>query len=182
MSLQEVVNGKFTDQSGLLLLLWFLLSVVILFIDYLTGPFFQFPFLFILPVVFSTWFSGRRWGLGYAIVLPVCRFYFTTFWSIPWTIWESAMNGVIRVSVLLLLAYLVNRVAVQTRAKEQEVKMLEGLLPICASCKKIRDEKGEWQILEAYITKHSEATFSHGVCPDCAKQLYGVDTSTNRAT
>ncbi len=53
-----------------------------------------------------------------------------------------------------------------------EVKALGGLLPICASCKKIRDDKGYWNQLEDYIQKHSEAEFSHSVCPECAKELY----------
>ena len=54
-----------------------------------------------------------------------------------------------------------------------EVKKLSGLLPICASCKKIRDDKGYWNQLESYIHKHSEAQFSHGMCPECSDQLYG---------
>ena len=54
----------------------------------------------------------------------------------------------------------------------QEVKTLQGLLPICAACKKIRDDKGYWNQIEGYIMKHSEARFSHGICPECAKQLY----------
>lgn len=53
-----------------------------------------------------------------------------------------------------------------------EVKALSGLLPICASCKKIRDDKGYWNQIESYISKHSEAQFSHGICPGCAKKLY----------
>lgn len=52
-----------------------------------------------------------------------------------------------------------------------EVKILSGLLPICMGCKKIRDDKGYWTQLESYITKHSEAIFSHGICPDCLKEL-----------
>ena len=53
-----------------------------------------------------------------------------------------------------------------------EVRTLSGLLPICASCKKIRDDKGYWNQIEGYIQKHSEAQFSHSVCPECAKNLY----------
>ncbi|MFA6411938.1 MAG: PAS domain S-box protein [Syntrophales bacterium] len=53
-----------------------------------------------------------------------------------------------------------------------EVKKLSGLLPICASCKNIRDDKGYWKQIESYISDHSEAEFSHGICPDCAKKLY----------
>ncbi len=53
-----------------------------------------------------------------------------------------------------------------------EVKRLSGLLPICASCKKIRDDKGYWRQVEEYIREHSEAEFSHSICPECAKRLY----------
>ncbi len=53
-----------------------------------------------------------------------------------------------------------------------QVKQLSGFLPICASCKKIRDDKGYWNQIESYIKEHSEAEFSHGICPDCAKRLY----------
>ena len=52
------------------------------------------------------------------------------------------------------------------------VKTLSGLLPICASCKKIRDDKGYWNQIEAYIGKHTDAEFSHSICPDCRKKLY----------
>nr|WP_319490391.1 response regulator [uncultured Desulfobacter sp.] len=54
-----------------------------------------------------------------------------------------------------------------------EIKTLSGLLPICASCKKIRDDKGYWNLLETYIEQHTQATFSHGVCPECMDKLYG---------
>jgi PAS domain S-box-containing protein len=54
----------------------------------------------------------------------------------------------------------------------EEVKILQGLLPICASCKKIRDTKGVWTPLEAYITEQSEADFTHGICPECMARLY----------
>jgi two-component system sensor histidine kinase/response regulator len=53
-----------------------------------------------------------------------------------------------------------------------DIKTLSGLVPICASCKKIRDDKGYWTQLEAYLQAHSQARFSHGVCPDCMKKLY----------
>ncbi len=52
------------------------------------------------------------------------------------------------------------------------VKTLRGLIPICSSCKKIRDDRGYWNFLEQYITQHSEAVISHGLCPECAKRLY----------
>jgi len=54
-----------------------------------------------------------------------------------------------------------------------DVKTLSGLLPICASCKKIRDDRGEWNPIETYIHERSDADFSHSICPECQKKLYG---------
>lgn len=55
----------------------------------------------------------------------------------------------------------------------EEIKTLRGIIPICAQCKKIRDDDGYWQQVDKYITEHTEATFSHGMCQECADKLYG---------
>lgn len=54
----------------------------------------------------------------------------------------------------------------------KRIRILEGFIPICANCKKIRTEKDSWEQMEAYISQHSLARFSHGICPDCAHTLY----------
>ena len=54
----------------------------------------------------------------------------------------------------------------------ENVKKLSGLIPICSNCKKIRNDEGYWKQIEGYISEHSEARFSHGICPDCAKKIY----------
>ncbi len=59
----------------------------------------------------------------------------------------------------------------------KRIRILEGLLPICANCKKIRNTEDQWDQVEKYITQHSLARFSHGICPDCAKQLYSESDS-----
>jgi hypothetical protein len=51
------------------------------------------------------------------------------------------------------------------------VKNLKGMLPICGQCKKIRDDQGYWSQIESYLSEHTDATFTHGVCPDCASEL-----------
>jgi hypothetical protein len=56
-----------------------------------------------------------------------------------------------------------------------DVRQLSGLLPICARCKKIRDDKGYWTRLEEYIHRHSSAEFTHGICPDCMEALLAED-------
>lgn len=53
-----------------------------------------------------------------------------------------------------------------------EIKTLKGIIPICASCRRIRDDHGSWSVLERYVLEHSDAEFSHGICPDCAARLY----------
>jgi PAS domain S-box-containing protein len=81
--------------------------------------------------------------------------------------------------------YLQLEIAVRKKAEEEreelilelqksisKIKMLGGLLPICASCKKIRNDQGYWEQIENYIRDHSEADFSHGICPECAQKLY----------
>jgi len=55
---------------------------------------------------------------------------------------------------------------------QTKVKILSGLLPMCSACKKIRDDKGYWNQIEKYIRDHSEAEFSHSLCPECSKKLY----------
>lgn len=64
------------------------------------------------------------------------------------------------------------RVEWELRAALKELKTLQGIIPICSNCKNIRDDDGYWEQIEAYFTKHSEASFSHGICPDCVKKLY----------
>ena len=65
-----------------------------------------------------------------------------------------------------------DQLILQLKGALSEVKVLSGLLPICSICKKIRDDTGYWNQLEAFIGKHSDAKFSHGICPDCAKTHY----------
>ena len=64
------------------------------------------------------------------------------------------------------------RLFTELEAAQSKVKILSGLLPICAYCKRIRDEQGNWGQLELYIHSHSEAHFSHGYCPDCVQKFY----------
>ncbi|MFC1744605.1 HAMP domain-containing protein [Candidatus Riflebacteria bacterium] len=71
----------------------------------------------------------------------------------------------------------------ELKAALADVKTLTGFIPICASCKQIKDNKGYWKQIEAYISEHSDALFSHGLCPDCAKKLYpDLDLQTDKAT
>lgn len=61
----------------------------------------------------------------------------------------------------------------ELKAALDEIQTLQGMLPICARCKKVRDDSGFWHKIETYIEKHSEAKFTHGICPNCEEDLYG---------
>ena len=156
-----------------LLVYWLILAFLILILDYITGPLIQFPILYLVPIGLTTWYSGRKWGLIFALSMPLIRLYFAIFlWNTPWTIFETAINALIRVAVLASFVYLVDRILISKRALEKEVRVLKGILPICSFCKRIRNIDGNWERLEEYIRAHSEAEFSHGMCPECAKKHY----------
>jgi hypothetical protein len=78
---------------------------------------------------------------------------------------ESLFETVVVTIVGTIIVYYTNKIF-------RNMKYLEGLLSVCASCKRIRDEKGNWHQIESYIQERSEADFSHDICPDCAEKLY----------
>lgn len=65
----------------------------------------------------------------------------------------------------------------ELNSSREALRSLSGLIPICSTCKKIRNDEGNWMVLESYIQKHSDARFSHGVCPDCITLLYPTHTT-----
>ncbi len=106
------------------------------------------------------------------------------FWAKPpsgelWKVVANRALALLAIWATILLALQRKRIeerretAVGDREKAlEEVKILRDFLPICACCKKIRDDKGCWTQMEAYIRDHSEAEFSHGICLKCVKKLY----------
>jgi hypothetical protein len=151
---------------------WIGLSILILAADYLTGPYVQFPILYVLPVLLASWYSGFSWGLGLSLSLSLFRFcYATLFWSESISPLQVAINSIIRICVLSLLAFLAEHAAKRTR----EIKVLKGLLPICCFCKKIRNPDDTWVPLEKYIMEHSNSEFTHSYCPECVMEQYGID-------
>lgn len=150
-----------------------LMSGAILTLDYATGPFIMFPILFVIPVTCAAWFYTARCAYALAVLLPVGRFIIANWFEPLFPTGYNVLNALIRIAVLGLLAYLVVRTARQTRQLERQIKQLEGILPVCMFCKRIRDEHQTWQPLENYIVQHSEAGVSHGLCPECAQEHYG---------
>ena len=162
-----------TNKRPIIPLVWISLSFLSIYLDYLTGPFIQFPIVYLIPILLAVWNSGIRWGIGLSILLASIRFALTPFWpNVQWTFFETTINALIRVFVFILFTYLINKIYIEKRHLEHDLNTLKGILPICAFCKKIRNDDGSWDTFEKYIASRSEASFSHGLCPDCAKKYY----------
>jgi hypothetical protein len=139
---------------------WFqiLLCLVFITLDWELMPVWVFPFIFVFPVMLVAWNHSLGFALACAGGLSLTR---------------MANQLLIRFFVLMLLAMLTWQLGRQSRQLRQRVRSLEGMLPICSFCKRIRDNGSNWVQMEQYISSHSEAEFSHGLCPDCAQKYFG---------
>lgn len=147
---------------------WVLLALTILVLDYLSGPFIQFAILFVIPVILATWADGRTWGHVVAVGMPLTRLAFAAHWSSPDLLLLDILDHLLDVVILTGFVFVTHRFVMQ----ERKIRVLQGMLPICGFCKRIRTEDEAWHQLEQFITANSEASFSHTFCPDCAKEHY----------
>lgn len=147
---------------------WIVWSLLFLLLDLISGPLVQFPITFVVPVILAAWNGKLRWALGLAVVLGAARLGFYGIWGAEWPSLVSLTNTAIRIALLGIVAVFVSRY----RTAEERVQILQGLLPICMFCKKIRDENNTWHPLESCIGERSEASFSHGLCPECGRKHY----------
>lgn len=142
------------------------LAAFVIGLDYAVGPAVEFPGLFFLPVLYAAWYGGLRWGLPMSL-LPFAHVANVMASGASGGVFEAVLAAVVRAMVLAPIAGWIAGVAQSQRALWKEVDLLEGLLPICSYCKRIRDDAGDWQVLEKYIQERSDATFTHGVCEAC---------------
>jgi hypothetical protein len=153
---------------------WFIAGGgVLITIDYMTGPNPQAPFLYFFPVALAAWYSGRTPALILSVVMPITHFLFIR--SLASQLGGTqvlAIQTVLRALLIGVLGFWLARLAEHEHAMEARVKQLEGLLSICSFCKKIRNEDGNWEVLERFISTHSQAEFSHGLCPSCTGDQY----------
>jgi hypothetical protein len=179
-NIPEYLNKK----SKLFLITSGLVSVLFIgYFDYLTGYEISFSLFYLLPIFLITWFVNGKTGVIISILSAISWLtadllseHHYTHPAIPY--WNMS----IRVGFFLIFTFLLAKLKfiMEEQARNilklqkalAEINTLSGLLPICSSCKKIRDDKGYWNQLETYISEHSEAMFSHGICPECAKRLY----------
>ncbi len=151
---------------------WVGISGVLLGLDYLTGLDTQFPAVYVIPVTLAAWYSGRWPALALAVGLPLAHVLFLVLWTQPGPLTTLVVTTVIRGAVISVMALWFARLSEHERELQRHVTTLEGLLPICSFCKNIRNNAGEWERLEAFISDRSEAQFSHSFCPTCERAHY----------
>lgn len=163
------------------------LDIIVGLLDYATGYEIGLSVFYLAPIALSVWFINRRAGVFMSVVCTVTMAatmyltgyvagmahngYFTDLWTL-------FLRFCFYIIVVFLLSSLKDsfeeqgRLVIELRKALDEIKTLSGFLPICASCKKIRDDRGYWNEVEKYISEHTGAEFSHGLCPECAEKLY----------
>jgi len=152
-------------------------------LDFITGPQFGFFVFYYLPIMFAGWYLGKKTTIAFSISA-------TFIWlfadSLGDHVYDSEFfrywNSFIRLLSFLLVGILFSNFKNNfDKEKEMnsklskalsEVKILSGLMPICASCKNIRNDKGYWEKIEDYLQDHADANFSHSICPSCMDKLY----------
>ncbi len=144
------------------------LGLCVLLLDYGTGKDVLLPVTFAIPVLLAAW-RGRGWAAyALAVGLPLVSLVYHLSWRGDQTLALGLLNAGIKLTTLLVIAHLV---IVNVR-QSRRIRVLEGILPTCAACKNIRDAQGTYVPIERYIAERTEASFSHTICPACARRLY----------
>jgi hypothetical protein len=172
---------RFLSRSGIFVMAGIFI-IMLGVVDWVSGYELQFFVFYFIPISCAAWFCYQ--SQTYTIVLLSTGVWYAAdllsgphYTHFAYGIW----NTIIRLVSFLVLAFTVMRIrrfldsarkiSDDLQKALSEVKTLTGLLPICSSCKKIRNDQGYWQQMEEYISKHSDAKFSHGLCQECAGKM-----------
>lgn len=156
------------------------LVVLLGVIDFVSGYELSFSIFYLAPIAFVGWSAGRCEGLIVALLSAIVWLIADmasgrTFSSLFIPFWNAVVRLGFFTVVVLLLSKLQCiyaeqiRLVSELRKTIEQVKILSGLIPMCAWCKKIRDDQGYWQQVETYLTMHPKASLTHTICPDCKK-------------
>lgn len=160
----------------------FLLSMMVGVLDWQTGHELSLFVFYFIPVGLAGWHLGI---LAVLIESVICGGLWFLSDSLAGHLYSahfySVWNTMIRLAAFVAIGWAIARIHGILNSEQEksealgrslaEIKILEGLLPICAQCKKIRDKEGHWHQLERYITGHTNVEFTHGLCQDCAVAL-----------
>jgi hypothetical protein len=152
---------------------WAAVGALFIAIDYAGAAGTEFPTLYLIPVILAAWYSGA-WP-AIALAVAVSAFHVLVLilgWQGEDLTLPIAMT-LVRLVVVSVMGLWFARLSEHERQLHRYVVKLEGLLPICSHCKSIKNEAGDWEPLEAFMSERSGADFSHGLCPNCVREHYG---------
>ena len=147
---------------------WTAVAASFLAFDYFGGGGTEFP----IPVIFAAWYSGAWPAIALAIAVSVFHvLVLIVGWKGNDLTVPIAMT-LVRLAVVSVMGLWFARLSEHERQLHRYVVKLEGLLPICSHCKRIMNEAGAWEPIEAFISERSDAGFTHGLCPACLREHY----------
>ncbi len=155
------------------------LLALIGFVDRIAPTEVAFLLFYLIPIFLITWRFNNPWGYVAGIISAVV-WGTTEYTGTGASKWVEGWNLLVEVGLFLSFAGLVGSLHVHLVIQKNlnhrledviaEVKRLSGLLPICAWCKRIRDENGQWHQMEEYIRSHADVSITHGICPECREK------------
>jgi hypothetical protein len=167
----RAIVGRFSMRSSYRFtpLHWLLAGAIVIPLDYLTGPYLDsMILLYPIPAAMAAWSESPGWSTALAVVLPPLRMVIFHFWG-----WQAPLHTALFDTLVIgLFSVGCARLILHLRRQALALRVLEGMLPICSFCKRIRSQ-GSWESLEGFIYDHSEARFSHTFCPECGVKHYG---------
>ncbi len=157
------------------------LDLLVGLLDYVTGSNISVSIFYLIPISFVTMFINKKAGIFMSILATATIPFILYIQGSPLKTVDDAWNLSLVFGFFLVVTLLLIKLKEHMTEREKlvgelqkalkEINQLSGMLPICVYCKKIRDDEGYWNVLEEYITDHSEANFSHCICPDCRKKV-----------
>ena len=158
-------------------------------VDWFTGYRFNFYIFYFIPIAFASWYTGKISTYAITVASAVSWFLCDLFTNpLHPEFVLSLWNVLVTVASFMVLAFALSEFR-REYIREQElnaklleamthIKQLRELLPICANCKKIRNDNGYWEQVETYFQENSDIAFTHSFCPECVRKLYPEVTDT----
>lgn len=182
------MSNSFNKIQWLIVIACIIMSLVIGWLDCVTGEEYELFILYYIPVGITAWRLNRTAGLLMAIFCTATWFQSDFLAHQHYSPFVGSWDTAMRLISFVALAWTLSTIRTElTREKKlnteladamAQIKTLTGILPMCSFCRRIRDDSGRWVHLEAYITRHSEAQVSHSMCPTCYKKHYGQENGT----
>ena len=177
-----------TKQRLLIVVFCILGSLLIDWADCITGERYELFVFYLIPIAAATWYGGRAAGITLAIFSAAAWFQSDFLsqhhYSLTIGSWDTVMRLISFLAIAVTLSWIrTDLLQLQAMNKKlttamAEIKQLEGILPMCMFCRKIRGADDHWISLERYVSEHSDAQISHGMCPGCYRKHYGDPNGT----